>query len=101
MTQNYALMQHFVLVAQGMRPPVGEVYAPNPLPPIENKQEKQEKKILIIGSGPNRIYALMQHFVLVAQGMRPPVGEVYAPVRGDPIENKQEKQEKKILIIGS
>ena len=26
MTQNYALMQHFVLVTQGMRPPVGEVY---------------------------------------------------------------------------
>ncbi|MEY4505075.1 MAG: hypothetical protein RL154_1372 [Pseudomonadota bacterium] len=27
MTQNYSLMQHFVLVAQGMRPPVGEVYS--------------------------------------------------------------------------
>jgi len=26
MTQNYALMQHFVLGTQGMRPPVGEVY---------------------------------------------------------------------------
>ncbi|NLC27664.1 MAG: NADH dehydrogenase (quinone) subunit D, partial [Campylobacteraceae bacterium] len=26
MTQNYALVQHFVLVAQGMRPPKGEVY---------------------------------------------------------------------------
>ncbi len=26
MTENYALMQHFVLVTQGMRPPVGEVY---------------------------------------------------------------------------
>lgn len=26
MTQNYALMQHFVLVTQGMKPPVGEVY---------------------------------------------------------------------------
>jgi len=26
MTQNYALMQHFVLVTQGMRPPKGEVY---------------------------------------------------------------------------
>ncbi len=26
MTQNYSLMEHFVLVAQGMRPPVGEVY---------------------------------------------------------------------------
>ncbi|GHS89409.1 NADH-quinone oxidoreductase subunit D [Campylobacterota bacterium] len=26
MTQNYSLMQHFTLVAQGMRPPKGEVY---------------------------------------------------------------------------
>ncbi len=26
MTDNFALMQHFVLVSQGMRPPVGEVY---------------------------------------------------------------------------
>ena len=26
MTQNYALMRHFVLVTQGMRPPKGEVY---------------------------------------------------------------------------
>ena len=32
MTQNYALMQHFVLVTQGMRPPVGEVYAPTESP---------------------------------------------------------------------
>ena len=26
MTQNYSLMQHFVLVTQGFRPPIGEVY---------------------------------------------------------------------------
>lgn len=32
MTQNYALMQHFVLVTQGMRPPIGEVYAPTESP---------------------------------------------------------------------
>jgi len=32
MTQNYALMQHFVLVTQGMRPPVGEVYVPTESP---------------------------------------------------------------------
>ncbi|GAA6782795.1 carbamoyl-phosphate synthase large subunit [Helicobacter pylori] len=38
-----------------LTPYLYSTYAPNPLPPIENKQEKQEKKILIIGSGPNRI----------------------------------------------
>ena len=32
MTQNYSLMQHFVLVAQGMRPPKGEVYVPTESP---------------------------------------------------------------------
>ncbi|HHO42371.1 MAG TPA: NADH dehydrogenase (quinone) subunit D [Epsilonproteobacteria bacterium] len=32
MTQNYALMQHFVLVTQGMRPPKGEVYMPTESP---------------------------------------------------------------------
>lgn len=32
MTQNYSLMQHFVLVTQGMRVPVGEVYAPTESP---------------------------------------------------------------------
>lgn len=32
MTQNYALMQHFVLVTQGMRPPKGEVYVATETP---------------------------------------------------------------------
>jgi len=32
MTQNYSLMQHFMLVTQGMRPPVGEVYVPTESP---------------------------------------------------------------------
>lgn len=32
MTQNYSLMQHFVLVTQGMRPPIGEVYVPTESP---------------------------------------------------------------------
>jgi NADH-quinone oxidoreductase subunit D len=32
MTENYALMQHFVLVTQGMRPPKGEVYVPTESP---------------------------------------------------------------------
>jgi NADH-quinone oxidoreductase subunit D len=32
MTDNFALMQHFVLVTQGMRPPVGEVYVPTESP---------------------------------------------------------------------
>lgn len=32
MTQNYSLMQHFVLVTQGMRPHIGEVYVPTESP---------------------------------------------------------------------
>ena len=32
MTQNYSLMQHFVLVTKGMRPHVGEVYVPTESP---------------------------------------------------------------------
>jgi len=32
MTENYALMEHFVLVTQGMRPPKGEVYVPTESP---------------------------------------------------------------------
>ena len=32
MTQNYSLMQHFVLVTQGMKPPIGESYVPTESP---------------------------------------------------------------------
>jgi len=32
MTQNYSLMQHFVLVTQGMRPPKGDIYVPTESP---------------------------------------------------------------------
>ncbi len=32
MTQNYSLMQHFTLVTQGMKPPIGEVYVPTESP---------------------------------------------------------------------
>lgn len=32
MTQNYSLMQHFVLVTQGMRPHIGESYVPTESP---------------------------------------------------------------------
>ena len=32
MTQNYSLMQHFVLVTQGMKPPIGEVYVASESP---------------------------------------------------------------------
>ncbi|MDR0666542.1 MAG: NADH dehydrogenase (quinone) subunit D [Campylobacteraceae bacterium] len=32
MTQNYSLMQHFVLVTQGMKPPMGEIYAASESP---------------------------------------------------------------------
>ena len=32
MTQNYSLMQHFVLITQGMRPPRGDIYVPTESP---------------------------------------------------------------------
>ncbi len=38
-----------------LTPYLYSTYVPNPLPPILKKEEKKEKKILIIGSGPNRI----------------------------------------------
>ncbi|SQA71236.1 NADH-ubiquinone oxidoreductase chain D [Campylobacter jejuni] len=32
LTQNYSLMQHFVLITQGLKPPKGEVYVPTESP---------------------------------------------------------------------
>jgi NADH-quinone oxidoreductase subunit D len=51
MTQNYSLMQHFVLVAQGMRPPVGEVY-------VATESPKGELGFYIISDGTPYAYKL-------------------------------------------
>ena len=51
MTQNYALMQHFVLVTQGMRPPKGTVYAPTESP-------KGELGFYIVSEGEPYAYRL-------------------------------------------
>lgn len=51
MTQNYSLMEHFVLVTQGMRPPIGEVYIPTESP-------KGELGFLINSSGEPYPYRL-------------------------------------------
>ncbi|MDR0746526.1 MAG: NADH dehydrogenase (quinone) subunit D [Helicobacteraceae bacterium] len=51
MTQNYSLMQHFVLVTQGMRPPKGEVY-------VATESPKGELGFFISSLGdpyPNRV----------------------------------------------
>ena len=51
MTQNYSLMQHFVLVTQGLRPPVGEIYAASESP-------KGELGFYIRSMGESRPYRL-------------------------------------------
>jgi NADH-quinone oxidoreductase subunit D len=51
MTQNYSLMQHFVLVTQGMRPPVGEVY-------VATESPKGELGFYIVSDGTPYAYKL-------------------------------------------
>ncbi|WP_267523316.1 NADH dehydrogenase (quinone) subunit D [Campylobacter sp. MG1] len=51
MTQNYSLMQHFVLITQGLRPPVGDVYVPTESP-------KGELGFFIKSDGSTRPYRL-------------------------------------------
>jgi len=51
MTQNYSLMQHFVLVTQGMRPPVGEVY-------VATESPKGELGFMIVSDGTPYPYKL-------------------------------------------
>lgn len=51
MTQNYSLMQHFVLVTQGMRPPKGEVY-------VATESPKGELGFYIVSDGSPYPYKL-------------------------------------------
>ena len=51
MTQNYSLMQHFVLVTQGMRPPVGEVY-------VATESPKGELAYLVVSDGSPYAYRM-------------------------------------------
>ena len=51
MTQNYSLMQHFVLVTQGMRPPKGEVY-------VATESPKGELGYFIVSDGTPYAYKL-------------------------------------------
>ncbi|NLK65904.1 MAG: NADH dehydrogenase (quinone) subunit D [Campylobacteraceae bacterium] len=49
MTQNYSLMQHFVLVTQGLKPPKGEIYFPTEV-------NKGELGFYIYSTGENMPY---------------------------------------------
>ncbi len=51
LTQNYSLMQHFVLITQGLKPPKGEVYVPTESP-------KGELGFFIHSDGTGRPYRL-------------------------------------------
>jgi len=51
MTQNYSLMQHFVLVTQGMRPPKGEVY-------VATESPKGELGYMIVSDGSPYAYRM-------------------------------------------
>lgn len=51
MTQNYSLMQHFVLVTQGMRPPKGEIY-------VATESPKGELGYMIVSDGSPYAYKM-------------------------------------------
>lgn len=51
MTQNYSLMQHFVLVTQGLKPPKGEIY-------VATEANKGELGYYIYSTGDSRPYRL-------------------------------------------
>jgi NADH-quinone oxidoreductase subunit D len=51
MTQNYSLMQHFVLVTQGMRPPKGEIY-------VATESPKGELGFMIVSDGSPYAYKM-------------------------------------------
>ncbi len=51
MTQNYSLMQHFVLITQGMRPPKGEIY-------VATESPKGELGFMIVSDGSPYAYKM-------------------------------------------